>query len=423
MKKKSMATTVAVMSVIALFVFGCVQYVSANDTNEPVTAADGSVTLTSNERIQGDMTIREGSAEGDIYVRNTQVDGDIFVIPDADSKTVHLENTSFQDLIVNKTGTIVTLDKASHGNSFYVSSPAAAEIGGKIPEIKISQVAGGSNLTITPDAGVNQMVIDGQQTEVTINSSMKKVVVSPGAAGCRLNINAPVETLDLNARVNAVVGANIQTMLLTDSAKGSNVTLANGAVIDNFASEAQMTLGGDGSINTMYVNSPANITGGVATGKINVLGHPIERKAEGNAINMDPNASPFQMSQPPLPMITQSLEQPENRKEEPSSDYQSTENAAPRQEVTAAPEQTATPSAPETPAVTPAPEPEPAPAPSPEPTPEPAPEPEPEPAPEPEPEPEPEPAPTPDQTPSSDESEVAPQPTAVVVETDDATVR
>ena len=98
MKKKSMATTVAVMSVIALFVFGCVQYVSANDTNEPVTAADGSVTLTSNERIQGDMTIREGSAEGDIYVRNTQVDGDIFVIPDADSKTVHLENTVFRTL-------------------------------------------------------------------------------------------------------------------------------------------------------------------------------------------------------------------------------------------------------------------------------------------------------------------------------------
>ena len=65
-----------------------------------------------------------------------------------------------------------------------------------------------------------------------------------------------------------------------------------------------MTLGGDGSINTMYVNSPANITGGVTTGKINVLGHPIERKAEGNAINMDPNASPLQMSQPPLPMIT-----------------------------------------------------------------------------------------------------------------------
>lgn len=185
-----------------------------------------------------------------------------------------------------------------------------------------------------------------------------------------------------------------------------------------------MTLGGDGSINTMYVNSPANITGGVATGKINVLNHPIERKAEGNAINMDPNASPFQMSQPPLPMITQSLEQPENRKEEPSSASQSTETAAPRQEVTAAPEQTVTPSAPETPAVTPAPEPEPAPAPTPEPAPEPAPEPEPtpEPAPEPEPEPEPEPAPTPDQTPSNDEPEAAPQPTAVVVEADDAAV-
>ena len=356
-------------------------------------------------------------AEGDIYVRNTQVDGDIFVIPDADSKTVHLENTSFQDLIVNKSGTIVRLDKASHGNSFYVSSPAAAEIGGKIPEIKISLVAGGSNLTITPDAGVDQMVIDGQQTEVTINSSMKKVVVSSSAAGCRLNVNAPVETLDINARVDAVVGTNIQTMLLTDSAKGSSVTLANGAVIDNFASEAQMTLGGDGSINTMYVNSPANITGGVTTGKINVLGHPIERKAEGNAINMDPNASPFQMSQPPLPMITQSLEQPENRKTEPSSAFQSTENAAPRQEVNAAPEQIVTPSAPETPAATPTPEPAPAPAPTPEPTPEP----EPEPAPEPEPTPEP--APTPDQTPGNDESEAAPQPTAVVVETNDATVR
>ena len=416
MKKNSMATTVAIMSVIALFVFGCVQYVNADDSNGPVAAADGSVTLTSNEKIQGDMTVREGSAEGDIYVRNTEVDGDIFVIPEADSKTVHLENTSFHDLVINKAGTIVTLDKESHGDSFYISSPAAAEIGGKIPEVKISSVAGGSNLTITPDAGVDQLVIDGQQTEVTINSSMKKLVVSPGAAGCRLNINAPIETLDLNARVDAAVGANIQTMLLTTGAKGSNVTLANGAVIDNFASEAQMTLGGDGSVNTMYVNSPANIAGGVATGKINVLNHPIERKADGNAINMDPNASPFQMSQPPLPMITQSLEQPENRKEEPSSAAQSTETVAPRQEVTEVPDQpatTVTPAAPEAPVVTPAPtpEPEPAPAPTPEVTPEPV--------PEPEPEPEPDPVPTPDQAPSNDESDVAPQPTAEVVETGD----
>lgn len=107
------------------------------------------------------MTIREGSAEGDIYVcPHTRWMEHIFVIPDADSKTVHLENTSFQALSSNKPNDSNALStKHLLWQQLLCQQSGGSRNCGKYQRLKF-QVLGGSNLTITPlDAGVDQMVI------------------------------------------------------------------------------------------------------------------------------------------------------------------------------------------------------------------------------------------------------------------------
>lgn len=196
----------------------------AKKAQETVTITEPGTTL-ENQLIAGDLIVAESVGEGNVYLKNVTVLGETY-IRGGGSHSFYAENSRF--------GGTVYMQK----DRLHMGLSGTTEIGNM-------QMEKPSSITF----------------EKGFSGSVKDLTIPEGAPEGKYSIEAedkdstPVENVNLDAKADLSLGANVSKMTIGEKAEDSSITVEKDATVDSMEVNSKVEVDGKGTVDSMDVSA------------------------------------------------------------------------------------------------------------------------------------------------------------------------
>ncbi len=186
---------------------------SKTTTSDDVVIEDKGTTL-KNQTVDGNVTIAKSVGEGDVTLRNVTIKG-------GGSNTVTLEDV---------------------------------DVRGKVRLLKE-----GVHLHLIGDTDIRKLVID-LAVRITQSSSYdgeinEIILAGDGDLSTTMRIDVPAKQLRIENQADLILGGDVETLIVEEDAKGSEIEIKKGTMVDELSTDAKIKLTGEGRIDLLDVSA------------------------------------------------------------------------------------------------------------------------------------------------------------------------
>lgn len=186
-------------------------------------------TVVKDKTVTGDLIIEESVGDGNVYLENVTVEGDA-LIKGGGSHSVYLNGSTIGGrIMMQKNGVHVHISGKSNISVIDMPLPG---------KITFNDDFSGSVKTITIPEGA-------PEGEYTIKAENKELT--------------PVEKVNLNAKANLNIEANVSNVTVGEKAEKSTITVEENITVDNMEVSSNIEVGGKGTVDTVEVTLTGSI--------------------------------------------------------------------------------------------------------------------------------------------------------------------